>query len=77
MIEHAKAAAERTGVGIDKWEIQMLYGVRRELQESLAKAGHRVKVYVPFGSAWYPYLMRRIAERPGNLKFFMRAVVRN
>jgi proline dehydrogenase len=77
LIEHATEAAHRTGKGLDEWEIQMLYGVRRELQESLAKKGHRVKVYVPFGSAWYPYLMRRIAERPGNLKFFMRAVVRN
>jgi proline dehydrogenase len=77
LIEHAKGAAQRTGKGLKDWEIQMLYGVRRELQEALARQGHKVKVYVPFGSAWYPYLMRRIAERPGNLKFFMRAVVRN
>ncbi|MEA2432920.1 MAG: proline dehydrogenase [Actinomycetota bacterium] len=76
LIEHATEAARRTDKGLDDWEIQMLYGVRRELQESLAMKGHRVKVYVPFGSAWYPYLMRRIAERPGNLRFFMRAMVR-
>jgi proline dehydrogenase len=77
LIDHGKAAARRTGKGLKDYEIQMLFGVRRELQESLAGQGHRVKVYVPFGSAWYPYLMRRIAERPGNLKFFMRAVVRD
>jgi proline dehydrogenase len=76
LIDHATDAARRRDKGLDDWEIQMLYGVRRELQESLAKKGHRVKVYVPFGSAWYPYLMRRIAERPGNLRFFMRAMVR-
>ena len=56
------------------FEIQMLYGIRRDLQEQLAQQGHRVNVYVPFGSAWYPYLMRRIAERPANLRFFLRAM---
>ena len=51
----------------------MLYGIRRDLQEKLARDGHRVRVYIPFGSAWYPYFMRRLAERPANLRFFLRA----
>lgn len=74
LIAHAQRAAERTGAGKQGFEIQMLYGIRRDLQEELANQGYRVRVYVPFGSAWYPYLMRRMAERPGNLLFFLRAV---
>lgn len=77
LIEHAQRAAARSGGGAKSFEIQMLYGVRRELQETLAQQDHRVSIYVPFGSAWYPYLMRRIAERPANLRFFLRAVVRD
>jgi proline dehydrogenase len=77
LIEHAKRAAASSGAGPGGFEIQMLYGIRRELQEQLAKEGYRVRVYVPFGSAWYPYLMRRMAERPANLRFFARAVVGN
>jgi proline dehydrogenase len=76
LIEHAKRAAARTGAGNGGWEIQLLYGVRRELQEELARSGHRVRTYVPYGSAWYPYLMRRLAERPANLRFFLRALTR-
>lgn len=73
LIEHVqKSAASK-----DSFEIQMLYGIRRDLQESLAREGYRVRVYVPFGSAWYPYLMRRMAERPANVRFFLRALVRN
>ena len=67
----------------DKWkldrkqfEFQMLYGVRRELQSELVRAGYLVRVYVPFGSEWYAYLMRRLAERPANLRFFAEALVR-
>lgn len=75
LIDHAIAAAERTGAGKEGFEIQMLYGIRRDLQEELARQGYRVRVYVPFGSAWYPYLMRRIAERPANLRFFLRALI--
>lgn len=74
LIDHAMSVAERMGKGHDGFEVQMLYGVRRDLQESLARRGVRVKVYVPFGEAWYPYLMRRIAERPANIWFFSRAV---
>jgi proline dehydrogenase len=57
------------------WEFQMLYGVRRNLQRSLLDEGHSVRVYVPYGTAWYPYLTRRMAERPANVAFFLRAVV--
>ena len=57
------------------WEFQMLYGVRRDRQEELVAEGHQLRVYVPYGDAWYPYLTRRLAERPANVKFFMRALV--
>jgi proline dehydrogenase len=73
-IEHAEKVASDTGVGKQDFEIQMLYGIRRDLQESLARDGYRVRVYIPYGSAWYPYLMRRMAEKPTNLLFFLRAV---
>lgn len=73
LIDYARRIAERKGAS-DGWEVQMLYGIRRDLQEELARAGLRVRVYVPFGSAWYPYLMRRLAERPANVAFFMRSV---
>ncbi len=76
LIEHAKNAAARTGAGREGFEIQMLYGIRRELQEELAQQAYRVRVYVPYGSAWYPYLTRRLAERPANLVFFLRALAR-
>jgi proline dehydrogenase len=53
----------------DAFEFQMLYGVRRDLQRRLAKEGYRVRLYVPYGGAWYPYFMRRLAERPANVLF--------
>lgn len=74
LIAHAQRAAAQSDRGKDGFEIQMLYGIRRDLQDQLAQQGYRVRVYVPFGSAWYPYLMRRMAERPANLRFFLRAV---
>ena len=77
LILHAKDVAQQMQKPIDSFEIQMLYGIRRDLQQQLAEQGYRVRIYVPFGSAWYPYLMRRMAERPANLRFFLRAVVRN
>jgi proline dehydrogenase len=58
----------------NRYEYQMLYGIRSARQEELAKAGYTMRVYVPFGAAWYPYFMRRLAERPANLWFFMRSV---
>lgn len=76
LIEHTKNAAARVGAGRDGFEIQMLYGIRREFQEELAQQAYRVRVYVPYGSAWYPYLTRRLAERPANLAFFLRALAR-
>ena len=74
LIDYAAAAASGLGKGPRDYEIQMLYGIRRDLQEKLARDGHRVRVYIPFGSAWYPYFMRRLAERPANLRFFLRAL---
>jgi proline dehydrogenase len=73
LIDYARRVADRRGLS-DRWEVQMLYGIRRDLQDELAESGCRVRVYVPFGSAWYPYLMRRMAERPANLGFFLRSV---
>ncbi|HEY1756020.1 MAG TPA: proline dehydrogenase family protein [Bryobacteraceae bacterium] len=60
------------GIGTDKFEFQMLYGIRRDLQRRLAGEGYRVRVYVPYGTAWYPYFMRRLAERPANAMFLIR-----
>lgn len=74
-IEYAKQAAVKAGLGKQDFEIQMLYGIRRDLQQALADDGYRVRVYIPFGSAWYPYLMRRMAEKPANLRFFARSLV--
>ena len=68
------AAAE--GIAADRYELQMLYGVRRDLQLALASEGARVRVYVPFGREWYPYFMRRLGERPANIGFVVRNVLR-
>lgn len=67
----AKNYGEKIGLPKDGMEFQMLYGIRRDLQESLVKEGYRVRVYVPFGTHWYPYFMRRLAERPANIWFFI------
>ncbi len=74
LVEHAQKIARATGAGDRGFEIQMLYGIRQDYQEQLARQGFRVRAYVPFGPDWYPYLMRRMAERPANLKFFLRAL---
>lgn len=74
-VEHVKKLADQLGVSRNDFEFQMLYGVRRNLQEKLVAEGYRVRVYVPFGSQWYPYLMRRMAERPANLLLFLRSLV--
>ncbi len=68
--------AAASGVEKDGYEMQMLYGIRRDLQARLVAEGHRVRVYVPFGVAWYPYFMRRLAERPANLYFVVRNLFR-
>lgn len=64
------------GIARDSFELQMLYGIRRDLQRRLARDGFRVRVYVPFGTAWYPYFMRRLAERPANALFLARNLLR-
>lgn len=70
-IAFAKSYAEKIGLPKTGLEFQMLYGIRRDLQESLANEGYPVRVYVPFGTHWYPYFMRRLAERPANVWFFI------
>ncbi|MBE0670673.1 MAG: proline dehydrogenase family protein [Anaerolineales bacterium] len=70
-IAFAKSYAEKAGLSKDGLEFQMLYGIRRDLQEKLAAEGYPVRVYVPFGTHWYPYFMRRLAERPANIWFFV------
>ncbi len=62
------------GIGPDRFEFQMLYGIRRDLQRQLLEQGYRVRIYVPFGTEWYPYFMRRLAERPANVLFVLRSV---
>ncbi|MDQ3137156.1 MAG: proline dehydrogenase family protein [Gemmatimonadota bacterium] len=76
IIAHARDFARRHGIAADRFEFQMLYGVRRDLQERLRQAGYRLRVYIPFGTQWYPYLMRRLAERPANIAFFLGNMVR-
>ena len=71
MIAEARRYASEHGLAADRFEFQMLYGVRRDLQQKLVQLGHRVRVYVPFGTQWYPYLMRRLAERPANIAFMV------
>ena len=70
-IEPAKDYAEKAGLPKQAIEFQMLYGIRRDLQEQLVRDGYPVRVYVPFGTEWYPYFVRRLAERPANLWFFI------
>ena len=70
-IEFAKQYAEKVGLPKEALEFQMLYGIRRDLQEQLSAEGYPVRVYVPFGTHWYPYFMRRLAERPANIWFFI------
>ena len=69
IIDHAKAFAKKKGIPAQRYEFQMLYGVRRDLQYRLRREGYNLRVYVPFGTHWYPYLMRRLAERPANIAF--------
>ena len=76
IIRHVRAFAEREAISRDRFELQMLYGVRPGLQRSVAAGGYKVLVATPFGPDWYPYLMRRLAERPANVLFFLRNLVR-
>ena len=76
IIQEAKRFAKEKGIPNDRFEFQMLYGVRRDLQEQIVREGYRMRVYVPFGTQWYPYLMRRLAERPANLAFMTGNIVK-
>lgn len=76
LVDAARRMAAESGVPRDGFEFQMLYGMNRQLQEELVRDGYRVRVYTPFGTQWYSYLMRRMAERPQNLMFFARHLVR-
>lgn len=77
MIAGVKALAAARGLGADRFEFQMLYGVRRDLQTSLKAEGFRVRIYLPFGQQWYPYVMRRLGERPANVGFVLRSLLRD
>jgi len=76
IIETTKRFAAEHGVGPDRYEFQMLYGIRRDLQTALVDRGYRLRVYVPFGREWFPYFMRRLGERPANVGFVLRGIVR-
>ena len=74
--ETIRSAAEKR-ISKDDFEFQMLYGVRTDLQRQLVRDGYRLRIYVPFGTEWFPYFMRRLAERPANLGFFLRNFFRS
>jgi len=76
LVERARRFAAARRIPPERFEFQMLFGVRRDLQEELVRANFRVRVYVPFGTQWYPYLMRRLAERPANIAFILGNVVK-
>ena len=76
IIKQAKAFATQEKIPRDAFEFQMLYGIRRDLQESLVKEGWKIRVYIPFGTEWYPYFMRRLAERPANVLFIAKNLFR-
>lgn len=75
MIERVIAYAREHDIGRDRFEFQMLYGVRRDLQRQLLQKGYRLRIYVPYGTEWYPYFMRRLAERPANVLFVVRSIL--
>ena len=76
IIEHARHFVFEQGIAKESFEFQMLYGVRRDLQQRLREEGYNVRVYVPFGDSWYPYLMRRLAERPANVVFMAGSILK-
>jgi proline dehydrogenase len=77
LLQGARTAVEGAALPWSRVEFQMLYGIRRDLQSRLAKEGYPVRVYVPYGAEWYPYLMRRLAERPANMWFFLTNLIRS
>lgn len=76
MIDATLDFAARQGIGKDQFEFQMLYGIRTDLQQQLVRDGYRMRVYIPYGTEWFPYFMRRLAERPANVLFFLRNLFR-
>lgn len=76
IIDRVLAFVDRERVAADRFEFQMLYGIRRDLQEELVAKGYKMRIYIPFGAAWYPYLMRRLAERPANVASIVFSLVR-
>jgi proline dehydrogenase len=76
MIDATINFAAREGIGKDKFEFQMLYGIRRDLERQLARDGYNMRIYVPYGKHWYPYFMRRLAERPANVWFVIKNLFR-
>jgi proline dehydrogenase len=76
IVNEAKAFAIRENIPRNAFEFQMLHGIRRDLQQGLVKDGWKVRVYIPFGTEWYPYFMRRLAERPANVLFLARNLLR-
>jgi proline dehydrogenase len=77
MIAETIRCAAENKISKDDFEFQMLYGVRVDLQRRLVRDGYRVRVYIPYGQDWFPYFMRRLAERPANLAFFVRNFLRS
>ena len=75
MIRETQAYAVEKGIAKERYEFQMLYGIRRDLQTSLCAAGHPMRIYVPFGREWFPYFMRRLGERPANVGFVIRGIL--
>ena len=76
MITATKQFAQQQGISKDKFEFQMLYGIRTDLQEQLVREGYQMRVYIPYGTQWFPYFMRRLAERPANVLFFVKNLFR-
>ena len=77
IIEHVIAFTRQHGIGTERFEFQMLYGIRTQLQLDLVQRGFRLLVATPFGPDWYPYFMRRLAERPANVFFILRNLIRS
>jgi proline dehydrogenase len=77
IVREALAYSKQRGVGPERFEFQMLYGIRRDLQREITQSGYRLRLYVPYGEAWYPYFMRRLAERPANVLFLARNLIKS
>jgi len=76
MIDATKAYALERGISSDRYEFQMLFGIRRDLQMRLVREGYRMRIYIPFGQQWFPYFMRRLGERPANVAFVLKSIIR-